>query len=74
VPRFFYEWDNDLIEEQWHNLLEKEPEKKPKLLKVKVKNPFNDIVLHKRMMPGRLLYMERGRAEKAKNMGLVDIV
>lgn len=74
VPKFNYEWDNEYIRNQWKEILNKKPKMKPKVLKVKAKNAFNDTQLHKVILPGRLLYMERGRAEKAKNMGLVDIV
>lgn len=69
-----YDWNNDRIHAEWARILMKDPEKKPKAVKVKVKQTYKDLMLNKLLLPGKILYMERGRAKKAEKMRLVEIV
>lgn len=75
VPAAFkYEWNNDLIRDQWKRIFIKGPAKKAKAVKVRVKQMYDDLIYHKRMIPGKKMYMERERAERAVKMGLVEMV
>jgi hypothetical protein len=71
-PAFEYDWNNDHIKNGWERIFMKKP--KSNLVKVRVLKRFNDLRLNKTMIPGRLMYMDKGRAEKGQEIGLVEMI
>lgn len=73
VPSAFeYDWYNDLIKDGWERIFMKKS--KSNLVRVRVLKKFNDLILNKTMVPGRLMYMDKDRAEKGQEIGLVEMI
>ena len=73
VPRFDYDYHNDIILKAWQKLLGK-PKKVARLKKVEVIEEYNDIELHRLMPKGSIAYMTEARAKVVCNAGFCKIV
>lgn len=79
IPSFEYEYDNELIEKQWIELLgTKKPlhnYKPADTVRVNVKRTYEDMLLSKKLFSGQKLYMDRERAEYLQDeKRLVEII
>lgn len=73
VPRFDYEYHNDIILKAWRKLIGK-PKKVVQLKKVEVIEEYHDIELHRLMPVGTIAYMTEERANIVCKAGFCKIV
>lgn len=80
VPTFKYNYDNDLIKEQWQQILGEPKAFAPyvpdRMVLVKVIQAYDDVVLHKHLTKGQELIMTKQRAMQIINtkQNLIEII
>ena len=78
VPKFSYDFDNDIIIDQWRKLLgnmKPTHKYKPQELKqVRITNQYRDTVLNRTMMAGEIVSMPMSRAKIVADAGFAQIL
>ena len=78
VPKFEYKFDNDIIINQWRNLLgnmKPTHKYKPQELKqVRITNQYHDIALNRTMTAGEIVSMPMARAKTVADAGYAQIL
>ena len=75
IPKFEYEYDNNKIIDQWKKLLKRKPKRASGIMvKVRVEQPYKDLLLNRCLTRGYETYMPSNRANELKAKRLVAII
>lgn len=75
IPKFEYEYDNNKIIDQWKKLLRRKPKRvSGSMVKVRVEQPYKDLLLNRCLTRGYETYMTSNRANELKAKRLVSII
>lgn len=75
IPKFEYQYDNGKIVDQWKKLLRRKPKRvSGSMVKVRVEQPYKDLLLNRCLTRGYETYMTSARANELKAKRLVSII